>query len=185
MNIKIIYEDEDILVIDKPSGITVNRADTEKEETIQDWAEHYLKITNPKLQTPSKLQDSNNKKKLEFGALDLEFAIRAGVVHRLDKETSGLLLIAKNPKSFLALQKQFKQRKVEKVYLALVHGEVRPDRGEINVPVGRLPYNRTRFGIVVGGRDSVTSYRVISNFQFPMKDSHFLNSIPRLGGHIR
>ncbi len=147
MDIKIIYEDSDLLVIDKPSGITVNRSDTTKnEETVQDWAGKQFTIDHLSL------------------AIDREgdFYNRGGIVHRLDKETSGILLIAKNPASFLNLQNQFKERKVEKVYLALVHGEVKPKEGEINVPVGRLSFNRKRFGIVAGGREAVTKYKVLS-----------------------
>lgn len=163
MDIKIIYEDSDVLVIDKPSGITVNKSESAKEETVQDFTEKYLKILNPKSETLNKLQipSSNHQKGLGFRNSDLEFRNRGGIVHRLDKETSGILLIAKNPASFLNLQSQFKERKVEKVYLALVHGEVKPEIGEINVPVGRLSFNRKKFGIVAGGRESVTKYKVL------------------------
>src|SRR3989344_9593934 len=155
MDIKIIYEDSDLLVVDKPTGITVNRSDTTREEeTVQDWTEKKFTIDHLPL------------------TIDREgdFYQRSGIVHRLDKETSGILLIAKNPASFLNLQNQFKERRVGKTYVALVHGEIKPEIGEINVPVGRLPFNRKRFGIVAGGRDSVTSYRVISNFQFPISN---------------
>ncbi len=146
MDIKIIYEDNDLLVIDKPSGITVNRSDTTREEeTVQDFAEKYLKIQN------SKFKDNQVP----------DFYNRGGIVHRLDNETSGILLIAKNPQSFLNLQKQFKERSVKKTYVALVHGEVKPESGEINVPVGRLPFNRKRFGIIAGGREAVTKYKAL------------------------
>ena len=147
MDIKIIYEDQDILVVDKPSGMTVNRSDTTKEEeTVQDWIEKKFSIFN--------FQFSIDK--------ESDFSKRGGIVHRLDKETSGILLIAKNPKSFLNLQQQFKQRKVNKVYIALVHGFVKPEDGEINIPVGRLTWNRKRFGVVAGGREAVTKYKVLS-----------------------
>ncbi len=163
MDIKIIYEDDSLLVIDKLSGITVNKSDTTKgENTIQDWVEKYLKITNHKSQITNKLQNSINEKKLEFAAWDLEFTSRAGIVHRLDKETSGVLLIAKNPEVFLNLQKQFKERKIEKKYIALAHGKVVPEEGEIRVPVGRTPWNRKRFGVISGGREAVTKYKVLS-----------------------
>ncbi len=163
MDMKIIYEDECLLVIDKPSGVTVNRSETTKEEeTVQDWVEEYLEITNHKSQITNKLQNSNDKKKLEFGALDLEFTSRAGIVHRLDKETSGVLLIGKTLDCFLNLQKQFKERKVKKTYIALVHGKVTPSKGEIDVPVGRTPWNRKRFGIVAGGREATTMYKILN-----------------------
>ena len=155
MDIKIIYEDDYLLVIDKPSGVTVNKSESAKEETVQDWAEKQFTIDH-----------------LPF-TIDREgdFYQRSGIVHRLDKETSGILLIAKNPASFLNLQSQFAERKVHKTYIALVHGKVVPENGEINVPVGRLSFNRKRFGIVAGGRDSVTSYRAISNFKFQISNS--------------
>ncbi len=147
MDIKIIYEDSDLLAIDKPSGVTVNRSDTTKnEETVQDWTETKFSIFN--------FQFSIDK--------ESDFYKRGGIVHRLDKETSGILLIAKNPASFLNLQKQFKDRGVKKTYIALVHGEVKPESGEINVPVGRLSFNRKRFGVVAGGREAVTKYKVLS-----------------------
>src|ERR1035437_3035315 len=125
--IKVIYEDDNILVVNKPSGVIVNKADTTKGEfTVQDWLEQgqrancYIK--------PS-------------GAEESDFYNRAGIVHRIDKETSGILVVAKKLASFENLQAQFKERKVEKTYLALAHGNVVPEVGEISVPVGRLPWN--------------------------------------------
>lgn len=144
MDIPVIYEDEDLLVIDKPSGIVVNRAESVKGETVQDWAEG--KITNLQI-----YKSTNDNK---------DFVDRAGIVHRIDKETSGLLLIAKNPKVFRELQRQFKERIVKKKYIALIHGKLVPAEGEIRAPVGRLPWNRERFGIVPGGKESVTKYIV-------------------------
>lgn len=144
--IKIIYEDEDIIIINKPSGITVNTADTTKGEiTVQEWAENKLNIKNEN--TKDNEQD--------------DFYNRGGIVHRLDKETSGILIIAKNVESFKELQRQFKERIVKKTYLALVHGKVTLENGEINVPVGRLPWNRRQFGVVAGGREAITKYKVL------------------------
>jgi len=146
----ILFEDEALFVLNKPSGITVNRSDTTaKEETVQDWIEKKLK---------TKSQISNISEESDFYR-------RLGIVHRLDKETSGILLVAKTPFAFEELQRQFKEKVVKKTYTALVHGEVVPASGEINVPIGRLSYNRKRFGIVAGGRDSVTEYRTIRNFE--------------------
>src|SRR3990167_11299744 len=166
MDIKIIYEDSDLLVVDKPTGITVNRSDTTREEeTVQDWTEKQFTIDNLPL------------------IIDREgdFYKRGGIVHRLDKETSGILLIAKNPASFLNLQNQFKERRVEKTYIALVHGEIKPEIGEINVPVGRLPFNRKRFGIVAGGREAVTKYKLLSVFSSLLSS----NSQPVLGSSVQ
>jgi 23S rRNA pseudouridine1911/1915/1917 synthase len=148
--LKIIYEDNDILVVDKPAGMTVNRAETTKGEvTVQDWMERKFGIKNQE----SKIENES------------DFYNRGGVVHRLDKETSGVLILAKNPVAFFELQRQFKERIVKKVYIALVHGKLVPGEGEIKVPVGRLPWNRTQFGIVAGGRDSVTFYRVLAYYR--------------------
>lgn len=148
MNIKILFEDDYLLVIDKPSGMIVNRSDTTKgEKTLQDFVEEYLKITNTNVQN------------------DFEFTNRAGIAHRLDKETSGIILVAKTHDSFENLQKQFKERKVKKTYLALAHGKIEPKIGEINVSVGRLPWNRKRFGVLSGGREAVTEYKTIKNFR--------------------
>jgi 23S rRNA pseudouridine1911/1915/1917 synthase len=77
------------------------------------------------------------------------------------------LILAKTPEAFVALQKQFHDRLVKKVYQALAHGVVRPATGEINVPVGRLPWNRNRFGILPGGRESKTLYTVLTVYENP------------------
>ncbi|EKD87564.1 MAG: Pseudouridine synthase [uncultured bacterium] len=132
MKIPILFEDEDLLVINKPPGIVVNRAQSVKEETIEDWAGKKL---------TSQVE-------------------RSGIVHRIDKETSGCLLIAKTPHVFFELQRQFKEREIHKTYLAIVHGSLVPEEGEIRAPVGRLPWNRERFGIVPGGREAMTKYKV-------------------------
>ena len=151
-DIKVIYEDDDMLIIDKPSGVIVNKADTTKgESTVQDWLENRFKI-----------QDSRFKNEE-----DHDFYRRAGIVHRIDKETSGILVVAKNPVSFENLQLQFKDRNVSKTYIALVHGFVDSDEGEISVPVGRLPWNRKRFGVLAGGKEAVTLYRILEKFVKP------------------
>jgi len=157
ITIPIIFEDKSLLIIDKPAGVTVNRAETTKNETtIQDWTENHLNI---------KFKDDGRK----FGDKDWkpedDFYKRGGIVHRLDKETSGILVIAKTPQAFVDLQKQFRDRTVKKTYTALAHGVIKPEKGEISVPVGRLPWNRNRFGIIPGGRESKTLYDVLSYYQ--------------------
>ncbi|MBP9813791.1 RluA family pseudouridine synthase [Candidatus Woesebacteria bacterium] len=148
IDLPILFEDESLVVVNKPPGIVVNRAESVQVPTVQEWAEEYLHIpAPPKRLTPALEQDPS------------VFFDRAGIVHRIDKETSGCLLIAKNPDVFLALQAQFKERTIKKTYLALAHGMITPEIGEIVAPVGRLPWNRERFGIVPGGKDSVTKYK--------------------------
>lgn len=144
---KIVYQDDDLLVIEKPAGIIVNRSETVKEETIQDWVETKIKMVDEKIEKKS------------------DFLKRSGIVHRLDKETSGLLIIAKNENTFIELQRQFKERKVEKRYLALVHGEVKPKEGKIEASLTRNPFDRKKFGVFLGGKEAVTEYRVLRYYE--------------------
>jgi 23S rRNA pseudouridine1911/1915/1917 synthase len=148
MEIKIIYEDDSLLILDKPAGITVNNSDTtQNQETVQDFiSKRYSNFTNQALND------------------DSDFYKRAGIVHRIDKETSGILIVAKTKSDFENLQAQFKDRIVEKTYVALVHGNIDQDEGKINVPVGRLPWNRKRFGVLAGGREAETNYKVLERF---------------------
>lgn len=157
MEPKIVFEDEKILVLEKPAGMVVNRAQSVKEVAVQDWAGTYLKI-----------------KGRGIGG-------RAGIVHRIDKETSGLLLVAKTPEAFENLQKQFKEREVEKKYIALVHGLVEPSSGEIRAPLRRLPWNRERFGVLAGGREARSKYQTISSFRFQNSNYTLLELKPETG----
>ncbi|MEK7450872.1 MAG: RluA family pseudouridine synthase [Patescibacteria group bacterium] len=171
MDVKIIFEDDQILVLDKPAGMIVNRSDTTKgETTLQDWVDDKFNVTGPaahhlagahsanKPLRASKVSDSRHPS-------EDDFVFRSGIVHRLDKETSGIILAAKTIPAFINLQTQFKERKVQKTYIALAHGKIETEKGEINVAVGRLPWNRKRFGVLAGGRESVTMYKVIKNLQ--------------------
>ncbi len=135
MTPKIVFEDQSLLVVEKPSGLVVNRAETQKEETLEDWA-----------------------------AGKVVGVDRSGIVHRLDKDTSGLLVIAKTPEALANLQAQFKGRKVVKKYLALVHGKVEPKEGSINAPIERSPFNRKHFGVFPGGREAQTDYQTLSHY---------------------
>ncbi len=161
MDPRIIFEDQALLCIDKPSGMTVNRSETTiHEKTVQDWAEGYLGITKESRVPRAPQISPGDGVTEEYDPLDA-FYERAGIVHRLDKETSGLLLIGKTEEGFLGLQKQFKERTMQKTYIALAHGRLLPKTGEIEVPVGRLPWDRHKFGIVAGGREAVTQYTVL------------------------
>ncbi len=161
MKINIIYEDNDFLAIDKPAGITVNNSETTvNQDTIQDWSEKKLGLVR---KIPSIAKKPEKDTESFLSASDAYFQ-RGGIVHRLDKETSGILLIAKTIPAFENLQKQFKDRVVEKTYIALAHGKIIPASGEINVPVGRLPWNRKQFGILPGGRESKTLYKVVKSY---------------------
>jgi len=92
---------------------------------------------------------------------------RHGIVHRLDKDTSGLMVVGKTAIAMQALQAQFKERQVKKSYLALVHGKLEPKKGSINAPISRNPFNRQRFGIFVGGRSATTDYQLESAYLSP------------------
>lgn len=148
---EIVFEDDSLLAVVKPYGMIVNKSDTSRHEyTLQDWA-----IENIKYQT----SETKNIR-------ESDFMRRSGIVHRLDKETSGILLIAKNEKSFKELQRQFKAREVEKTYVALCHGELRGE-GSVSVPVGRLPWNRMRFGVVPEGRSATTIFNPLEVYEDP------------------
>lgn len=167
MTIPIIFEDDVLLILNKPAGITVNRSQTTSGEvTVQDEVEEYLQLQKPNMEEIGSKSgeegsdDSEVSEVREFESPEQVFYNRSGIVHRIDKETSGILIVAKTVEAFVNLQAQFKNREVHKTYLALAHGRLVPATGEINVPVGRLPWNRRQFGIVAGGRESKTFYEV-------------------------
>ena len=138
MVLNIIFEDESLLVLAKPPGQIVNKAETTKNQlTLQDELEKYFKI----------------------GKSEEGIGGRAGIVHRLDKETSGILVVAKTEEAFFNLQAQFKARETSKEYLALAHGRT-PKEGAIKEPLGRISAFGGKFGVVPGGRESQTDYRV-------------------------
>lgn len=142
MNPEIIYEDKSLMVLNKPAGwITNESASVGERETIQRWL----------------------AKNFDFETVGIR-EYRDGVVHRLDKETSGILLVAKTKSAFEFLQALFKSREVQKTYVALVHGVVEPSEGKIEIAVGRLPWRKDRFGVLPGGRESVTEYKVIDYY---------------------
>lgn len=158
--LQILFENDDLFVVSKDSGITVNRSETTKGNTLQDLVEEKYDI------------DVSS---------DPEFVDRSGIVHRLDKETSGALIVAKNPNSFKSLQAQFKNREVEKEYVALAHGKIIPRSGKINAPVGRLGWNRKRFGVVAGGREAHTRYEVQEYYSLGKEDLSFVRLFPKTG----
>lgn len=168
MNLEILFEDQDLLVISKPSGLVVNRAETVKEKTIQDFlienfGEAYFQASfwkgknDYQAMIPADFVD-------DFGDPLSIWQERLGIVHRLDKDTSGVLLLAKNPGSLLNLLAQFKKRQTQKTYLALVHGRLNQKSGIINAPLGRSPHNRLKFAIDNDGRQALTHYELEQEF---------------------
>jgi len=152
---EIVYEDNDLLVVNKPAGMVVDRSvTTKKRVTLEDW-----------------LAEQGRGRGL----------VRQGIVHRLDKETSGLVVVAKTREVMGELQSQFKERQVEKIYLALVHGQVRPKKGKIKAPISRNPFNRKKFGVFVGGKAAETDYEVEKEYQCQGKDYGLLRLRPKTG----
>ncbi|MBI2054376.1 MAG: RluA family pseudouridine synthase [Candidatus Staskawiczbacteria bacterium] len=149
MDIKIIYEDNDVLVVDKPAGVVVfPEGDITREKTLID----YLVEKYP-----------------ELGGLG--DPPRFGIVHRLDKDTSGILLVAKSRDSLIFFQKQFKNREVEKKYIALVIGEIKDDKGLIETLIGRAPGDKRKQKVYLAGepgsenkREAITEYKVLQGY---------------------
>src|SRR5581483_6226671 len=148
MNLPVIYEDADVLVVDKPAGAVVFPEGSTTENTLID----HLIAEHPELKSAG-------------------LAPRYGVVHRLDKDTSGILLVAKNTESLIFLQKQFKNRRVEKKYTALVAGAIKEDSGVITAPIGRSPKDPRKQKVYgpeqvspPSARDAITEYQVLQRF---------------------
>ena len=146
--LEIIYEDADILVVNKPAGLVVHPAPGHHDDTLVNALMAYL----PDLQVAS------------AGTQGTPVS-RAGIVHRLDKDTSGLLIVAKNERARLALVEQMKRHEIIKRYLALAEGIVSLDQGSIDAPIGRDPRHRQQMAITaVGSRAARTHFRVLQRF---------------------
>jgi len=139
----ILYQDDDLLVIDKPVGLTVHPAPGHQSHT----------LVNAILAYVPDLPESDS--------------LRPGIVHRLDKDASGVMVVAKNSQTQLDLIGQFKARSVTKAYLVLVRGQLTPDNGVIEAPIGRDPRNRKRMAVVADGegREARTHYHVIRHLE--------------------
>ncbi len=139
--IDVVYEDDELIVVNKPAGIVVHPGAGAKTGTLANaLAFHFQNLSTA-------------------GGV-----ARPGIVHRLDKDTSGLLVAAKTEQAHENLADQFRVREVFKSYVALVHGQVERDRGEIDEPIARDPRHRTRMAIVRGGRSALSIYRARERF---------------------
>ena len=160
--LNIIYQDTELLVVDKPAGLTVHPAPGHPSHT----------LVNALLALCPDLQGIGGE-------------IRPGIVHRLDKDTSGLMVVAKSSDAHLGIGNQIRRRTVRKGYLALARGRVQPDEGLIDAPIGRDRGNRKRMAVVPGGRESSTSYKVLRYFQGESKESaadcSYLEVFPKTG----
>ncbi|UJL47868.1 RluA family pseudouridine synthase [Virgibacillus sp. NKC19-16] len=139
--LSIVYEDSDLLVVNKPKGMVVHPS-----------AGHpYGTLVNALLHHCDDLSGINGVQ-------------RPGIVHRIDKDTSGLLVVAKNDQAHSHLSEQLSTKEVKRVYVALVHGEIPHETGMIDAPIGRDPKDRQRMGIVDNGRPAVTHFKVIKSY---------------------
>jgi 23S rRNA pseudouridine1911/1915/1917 synthase len=139
MPLTVVYEDADVLIIDKPAGL----------------------VTHP---APGQTSGTLVNALLARGGIEAYGTIagedRPGIVHRLDRDTSGLIVVARNDRAQAALMAQLKARRVKKTYLALVDGAVPAENGRIEAPIGRDPRHYSRMAVIASGRPSVTGYRV-------------------------
>ncbi|WP_027108452.1 RluA family pseudouridine synthase [Lacticigenium naphthae] len=139
--LEIVYEDKDVVVINKPQGMVVHPA----------AGHHAGTLVNALLYHVTDLSGINGK-------------IRPGIVHRIDKDTSGLLMVAKNDESHEKLAEQLKDKTTLREYVALVHGVIPHEKGKIEAPIGRSKTDRKKFGVVDGGKDAVTHFEVLERF---------------------
>ena len=138
----IIYEDDDLLVINKQAGLVVHPAAGHSDDTLV------------------------NALLARYPALQEEEGDRPGIVHRLDRDTSGLIIVAKNLRTQAALIEQMKRHEITKRYLALVEGNVSLEHGSIDAPIGRDPRNRQKMAVTaVGSREAITHFRVLQRYQ--------------------
>ena len=135
---EVVYEDNDIAVINKPAGLSMYPGPGHSGHT----------LVNALLKKFPDIANSVSP-------------LRPGIVHRLDKDTSGLMVVARNEKARQYLIDEFKSRAVKKVYLVLVQGRLQPEKGAIEAPIGRDPFDRKRMAVVSKGREARTDYRVI------------------------
>jgi len=140
--LRVLYEDEDLIAVDKPAGMIVHAG----------AGRHSGTLVNALLYRYGRLSEAGGE-------------LRPGIVHRLDRQTSGVILVARNDRAHRSLAAQFAARKVEKLYLALVHGEIRQEQGSIEAPITRDPARRIRMSARLGrGRAALTEYRVLRRY---------------------
>ena len=138
----VLYQDEDLVVVDKPPGLVVHPAAGHTDQTLVNALLFHVK---------------------DLSGVGGE--LRPGIVHRLDKDTSGVMVIAKNDRTHRALTEAWGTDRIRKEYLALVYGTPRNERGTINAAIGRDPRERKRMSIVKGGRAAITDYEVVERLR--------------------
>ena len=152
MDLDIIYEDEYLLVVNKPSGMVVHPSLGHYTNTLVNGLMYYTSLSNDK--------------------------IRPGIVHRIDKDTSGLLLVAKNDDVHLYLSEEIKKRKVNRKYIALVHGVIKNDSGTIDAPIGRDLFDRKKMAVTdINSKNAITHFKVLDRY----KDSTLIDCVLETG----
>ncbi|WP_079529774.1 RluA family pseudouridine synthase [Halobacillus hunanensis] len=141
IDLEIVYEDRDVIVVNKPSGMVVHPSAGHESGT----------LVNALLYHCDDLSGINGVE-------------RPGIVHRIDKDTSGLLMVAKNDRAHESLVTQLRDKTVERKYIAIVHGSISHEYGTIDAPIGRDTKDRQRMAVVEGGRDAVTHFKVLDHF---------------------
>ena len=138
--LEVVYEDDDLVVVDKPVGLVVHPGAGRERGTLV----HRLLARYPEIR--------------QVGGQG-----RPGIVHRLDKDTSGLVVVSRTPRAYEALSESFAERRIDKRYLALVYGSPRESSGRIEVPIGRHPHRRKEMTTQAGGRPALTLYRCLAS----------------------
>lgn len=149
----IVYEDDDVIVINKPQGMVVHPAPGHDEHTLVNALLYHCPLST------------------------INGTFRPGIVHRIDKDTSGLLMVAKNDKAHRSLAKQLKDKTNIREYVALVHGRIAEDEGTINAPIGRSLKDRKKQAVVKDGRNAVTHFEVLKRY----RDYTFIKCILETG----
>lgn len=171
MNIKVILETSDYIIINKPPGVLVHTDGRSNESTVVDWVlEHYPEI-----------QGVGESLRLHNGTI----VDRPGIVHRLDRDTSGILVIARTQKMFEHLKQQFKNHNVQKTYVAFVYGHLKQDAGSINEPIGKSKkdFRRWHAGRGTRGtlRDAHTDFVVLDRFEKNGEKFTYVELRPKTG----
>jgi len=141
MNLDIVYEDSDVCVVNKPQGLIVHPTLTTKEKTLVNGLMYQIKDLS-----------------------GINGVNRPGIVHRIDKDTSGLLMVAKNDNAHNSLVNQLMNKTTNRIYIALVYGNIENNLGRINAPIGRDKLDRKKMAVVEDGKPAVTNFRVLERF---------------------
>lgn len=171
LDIKILYEDEQVLALDKPAGVMVHTDGRTEEKTVCDW----IRVYRPEIEGVGEKMTLQSGQEID----------RPGIVHRLDRETTGVLLVAKNSQSYIHLKKQFQDGAVQKTYNAFVYGWLKEESGQINRPIGRSRGDFRKRSAERGARgkmrEALTDYRVVYRGSDGQENLSFLDVRPKSG----